>query len=268
MDIGSGKDLNDYTYGEKKIKYHLIDIAEPGEEYSVFRFQSDFLAAWKTITTHQALPILCGGTGLYLESVVNGYRMIKVPENIELRAQLELQSMEELAMLLKSFRRPHSTTDTCNRDRIIRAIEIEQFHHLHPELHAGMPDIRSLICGIRLERDEIRRRITMRLRTRLEEGMIEEVSGLLNKGIKSEALINYGLEYKYVTRYLEGQLSFDEMFTLLNTAIHQFAKRQMTWFRRMERNGCQIHWIDGLLDEQEKISLILEMLKQQSITQS
>lgn len=268
MDIGSGKDLSDYRINNQIIPHHLIDIAKPGEEYSVFRFQSDFLNAYKNITSRKAFPILCGGTGLYLESVVNAYRLIKVPENTELRKILEKESMEELILRLASSRTPHGTTDTNERNRILRAIEIDTYHHDHPEVVAGLPNIKSLVCGIHLERSEIRHRITSRLKTRLEEGMIDEVSGLLHAGIKPEALINYGLEYKYVTQHLSGQLNFDELFTLLNTAIHQFAKRQMTWFRRMERNGCQIHWIDGLLPEQKKITIILDLLQQHGITHS
>ncbi len=266
MDIGSGKDLSDYVVSVKKVPYHLIDIAAPGEEYSVFRFQNDFLKAWKDITNRNSLPILCGGTGLYLESIINGYRLIEVPANHELRISLQNLSMEELTAKLTLYRRPHSTTDTIDRDRILRAIEIEKYHYDHPEIAAEMPAINKLIIGVKLEREEIRQRITKRLKERLDQGMIAEVSNLINSGVSPESLLKYGLEYKYITQHLLGQLSFDQLFTLLNTAIHQFAKRQTTWFRRMERNGCPIHWIDGMLAESKKVEMTLDLMKQANIT--
>jgi len=262
MDLGTGKDLLDYTVAGKAIPYHLIDIAEPGEEYSVYRFQSDFIQAYKDIISRSKFPILCGGTGLYIESVVKGYRMISVPENTTLRKQLEEHDMEALTKMLSEYRKPHSTTDTCNRERILRAIEIESYQQDHPEVMAKMPAIVSTIVGIHLEREEIRKRITDRLQNRLDAGMIGEVELLIKNGVNPERLMNYGLEYKFLTAHILGRLSREEMFTQLNIAIHQFAKRQMTWFRHMEKNGSQIHWIDGHLPDAEKIQVILELLKE------
>lgn len=262
MDLGTGKDLEDYCYQGKKIPYHLIDIAEPGGEYSVYRFQSDFITAWQDIVTRSKFPVLCGGTGLYIESVVKGYRLLNVPEDADFHAQLSALEMDALTSMLSAYRKPHSTTDTCSKERIIRAIEIERYHHDHPELIPEMPAIRSVVVGIHLEREEIRRRITERLKSRLEAGMVDEVRKLIDGGVSPESLMKYGLEYRFLTAHILGQLSYDEMFRLLNTAIHQFAKRQMTWFRHMEKNGCRIHWIDGLLSENEKTESVLQLISE------
>ncbi len=261
MNLGTGKDLHEYSHNGNTIAHHLIDIAEAGEEYSVFRFQQDFHRAYAEIIARSHFPILCGGTGLYLDSVIRGFRMEQVPENHELRAQLSRKSMDELTRLLSSFRKPHSTTDTCERDRITRAIEIESYHREHPDTTKNWPVIQTLVIGIRIDRQEIRNRITRRLSERLESGMIGEIQHLLNSGVPSGRLLAYGLEYKYITQHLLGELSYDEMFRLLNTAIHQFAKRQMTWFRHMEKMGCRIHWIDGLQEEDQKATEIIRLLR-------
>jgi tRNA dimethylallyltransferase len=206
------------------------------------------------------LPVLCGGTGLYIESVLKGYRLIDVPENINLRVSLENKPDEELIAKLKSFKTPHNLTDLSDRKRLIRAVEIQQYYADHPEIDFSFPEINPVIFGIHFDRETIRQRITTRLKTRLEEGMVDEVKDLLAKGLKPEQLKFYGLEYKFLTQYVTGEISYDEMFRLLNTAIHQFAKRQMTWFRKMEREGAKINWIDGSLSMEEKVRIALEMI--------
>ncbi|MDL2315262.1 tRNA (adenosine(37)-N6)-dimethylallyltransferase MiaA, partial [Bacteroidales bacterium OttesenSCG-928-C19] len=254
MDIGTGKDLDEYTLNGKQIPYHLIDICEPGEEYNVFRFQKDFLTSYSRITEKGKMPILCGGTGFYIESVLKGYHLHEVPENQELRNELNEKTVEELIETLSSLRKLHNTTDIIDRQRLIRAIEIESFKK---DIQTDdFPKIDSVIFGINYDREKVRQRITERLRTRLQTGMIEEVEGLINSSVSPEKLLFYGLEYKYVTLYLQNQLSYDEMFRLLNIAIHQFAKRQMTWFRKMERSGINIHWIDGELSIERKLEEI------------
>jgi len=260
MDRATGKDFSDYVVKGTQIPFHLVDIVDSGYEYNVYEFQKDFLAAFDTITKKGKLPILCGGTGLYIESVIKGYRLIDVPANPKLRASLESKPDKELINLLKSFKTPHNVTDISDRKRLVRAIEILQYYADHPEIDFSFPEIRPVIFGIRFERETIRQRITSRLKTRLEEGMIHEVKDLLAKGIKPEQLKFYGLEYKYLTQYVTGEISYDEMFRLLNIAIHQFAKRQMTWFRKMERGGVEINWIDGRLSMEEKVRLALDIL--------
>ncbi len=245
MDIGTGKDLEDYRIHDHIIPSHLIDIAEPGTEYSVFQFQRDFETAYAPIGSRGNVPILCGGTGLYLESVLLGYDLNHAPENLALRDELALLNDEELVARLLSFRHLHNSTDTLDRERLIRAIEIENHKQIDKNLH-GHYDFRGTpVFGLRFERKVQRERITARLIQRLGNGMTEEVRHLLDLGISAERLKMYGLEYKYITLYLEGELNFDQMFLLLNTAIHQFAKRQMTWFRRMENKGITITWLDG-----------------------
>lgn len=261
MDLGTGKDYEDYIINGKKVKYHLVDIVEPGYEYNVYEFQRDFLKSYNKIIEDGAIPILCGGTGLYLEAVLKGYKLIEVPENNELRVELNLKQVEELIILLKSFGHLHNVSDINDKARIIRAIEIQQYHKEHKEIIEDFPKIKNVIFGVFYERKIIRDRITKRLKQRLNDGMIEEVKGLLTKGLIPEQLIFYGLEYKFITQYIIGQITYDEMFSLLNTAIHQFAKRQMTWFRKMERNGFKIHWIDGEKDIETKRDIVLQSLK-------
>ncbi|WP_071145394.1 tRNA (adenosine(37)-N6)-dimethylallyltransferase MiaA [Bacteroides ihuae] len=253
MDLGTGKDIIDYTVKDKQIPYHLIDIAEPGYKYNVFEFQHDFLNAYETIKQKGKLPVLCGGTGLYLESVLKGYQLIPVPENPELRNRLADKSLEELTAILKEYKTLHNSTDVDTAKRAIRAIEIEEYYASNDLSKREFPSLNSLIIGIDIDRELRREKITRRLHQRLDEGMIDEIKRLLAKGISADDLIYYGLEYKYLTLYVTGKLSFEEMFAQLEIAIHQFAKRQMTWFRGMQRRGFNIHWINASLPIEEKI---------------
>ena len=256
MDIGTGKDLGDY----KGIPYHLIDIAEPGSKYNVYEFQGDFLKAYRKVLEHGTQPIMCGGTGLYLESVLRGYRLIPVPENPQLRASLEGKSLKELTEILKGYKELHNTTDVDTTKRAIRAIEIEECYRNTPVEKNEFPQLRSLNIGLDISRELRRERISVRLEKRLQEGMIDEVKGLLDSGIAPEDLIYYGLEYKYVTLYVTGQLEYRHLVQELEVAIHQFAKRQMTWFRGMERRGIQIEWIPFEWDKERKVSRIVELM--------
>ena len=243
MDLGTGKDLEDYIVNGKQIKCHLVDILNAGEKYNVFRYQKDFFDAYKQITDQQKTPILCGGTGLYLESVVRNYQLIDVPQNPELRKNLEKYSLQELNDMLAKMKTLHNTTDTDTKKRAIRGIEIETFIRENPKVVPTYPKIESLLFGIKNPREIEREKIKIRLEERLKNGMVDEMITLMKKGVKEEDLIYYGLEYKYVTLHAVGKLSYDEMFEQLYIAICQFAKRQMTWFRRMERMGCKIlHW--------------------------
>lgn len=260
MDLGTGKDLADYTVNGKQIPYHLIDIAEPGYKYNVFEYQRDFLNAYQSIKQKGRLPVLCGGTGLYLESVLKGYQLIPVPENPELRTRLAGKTLEELTDLLSNYKTLHNSTDVDTAKRAIRAIEIEEYYATHDLSAREFPSINSLIIGVDIDRELRREKITKRLRQRLDEGMVEEVRQLLNKGIQPEDLIYYGLEYKYLTLYVTGEISFEEMFKQLEIAIHQFAKRQMTWFRGMERKGFKIHWIQASMPTDEKIELVKKLI--------
>ncbi len=264
MDIGTGKDLADYTVDGRQIPYHLIDIAEPGTKYNLFQYQHDFIRAYNGIVERGAQPILCGGTGLYIEAVLKGYRLAPVPENKELRARLEGKTLAELTETLAGLKRRngsvmHNTTDVDTAKRAIRAIEIETFNGENPATAADMPTIDYIIIGVGIDREERRRRITERLRQRLDSGMADEVRALLDSGVAAEDLIYYGLEYKFVTEYVIGRTTRDEMFRSLEIAIHQFAKRQMTWFRGMERRGFTIHWIDAMLPMEEKVNEIRKM---------
>ena len=261
MDIGTGKDIAEYTIEEQQIPYHLIDIVEPGYEYNVFEFQKDFLEVYKSIDDRGRLPILCGGTGMYIESILKGYKLIDVPNNEALRAQMEEKSDQDLEELLKSYKNIHNTTDISERDRLIRAIEIQKYYDEHPEIDTSFPDISSLILGIDFDRRVVRSRITDRLEQRLKNGMLEEIENLLKNGTTAEQLKFYGLEYRFITQYIEGEISYTEMFRRLNTAIHQFAKRQMTWFRRMEKQGFEIHWLDGNCSHAEKMMKIMPLLQ-------
>ena len=260
MDLGTGKDLVDYTVDGRQVPYHLIDIVEPGYKYNVFEYQRDFLKAYQEITEKNKLPILCGGTGMYIESVLKGYRLLPVPENPELRASLEGKSLEELTGILEGYKKLHNSTDVDTAKRAIRAIEIEEYYKQQPAEYREFPSLKSLIVGVDIDRELRREKITRRLKQRLDEGMVEEVRGLLGEGIAPENLIYYGLEYKFLTQYAIGELTFDEMFHQLETAIHQFAKRQMTWFRGMERRGFTIHWLDATLSMEEKIEQITNLM--------
>lgn len=260
MDLGTGKDLADYTVNGKQIPYHLIDIVEPGYKYNVFEYQRDFLNAYQSIKQKGRLPVLCGGTGLYLESVLKGYQLIPVPENPELRTRLAGKTLEELTDILSTYKTLHNSTDVDTAKRAIRAIEIEEYYATHDLSAREFPSINSLIIGVDIDRELRREKITKRLRQRLDEGMVEEVRQLLNKGIQPEDLIYYGLEYKYLTLYVTGEISFEEMFKQLEIAIHQFAKRQMTWFRGMERKGFKIHWIQASMPTDEKIELVKKLI--------
>lgn len=262
MDIGTGKDLSEYQCGDRQIPYHLIDIAEPGTKYTVFDFQRDFLHAYREITDRKHEVVFCGGSGLYLESVLRAYRLSPVPANPELRQRLEGKTLKELTELLSTFKQLHNKTDVDSAQRAIRAIEIETFYQEHPLELRPFPDIPSLNVGVEVSREVRRSRITARLQSRLQEGMVDEVKGLLDRGIQPDDLIYYGLEYKYVTLHVVGKISFDEMFHQLEIAIHQFAKRQMTWFRGMERRGVKIHWLDGGLPMEDKIKQVMEWKEQ------
>lgn len=261
MDIGTGKDLADYEVDGKKIPYHLIDIAEPGYKYNVFEFQRDFLNAYQDIRERGKTPILCGGTGLYIESVLKGYKLLPVPENKELREKLQNCSLAELTEMLKSYKTLHNTTDVDTVKRAIRAIEIEEYYQSQPKDVSAFPQINSVIIGVDIDREERRRKISARLRSRLDEGMVDEVRAILDSGVSPEDMIYYGLEYKYLTNYIIGNLTYEQMVGELEIAIHQFAKRQMTWFRGMERRGLKINWMDASMPMQEKIDWAMEILK-------
>ena len=260
MDLGTGKDLVDYVVEGRPVPYHLIDIVEPGYKYNVFEYQRDFLKAYEDITSRGKMPILCGGTGMYIESVLKGYRLLPVPENLELRASLEGKTLEELTRILEGYKKLHNSTDVDTAKRAIRAIEIEEYYKQQPPEYREFPTLNSLIVGVDIDRELRREKITRRLKQRLDEGMVEEVRGLLAEGIPAENLIYYGLEYKFLTQYAIGELTFDEMFNRLETAIHQFAKRQMTWFRGMERRGFTIHWLDATLPMEEKVEHITNLI--------
>jgi len=260
MTIGTGKDLKDYVVNGKQIPYHLIDIRDAGEKYNLFEYQHDFHLAFEEVKSRNKLPILCGGTGLYIESVLKGYKLLDVPANPALRESLQEKSLEELEAILKTYKTLHNKTDVDSAQRAIRAIEIEEYYlKQEPDKQEFQP-INSLILGINIEREARREKISSRLENRINEGMLKEVETLLNSGIQPEDLIYYGLEYKYLTLYIIGELSYKEMVSQLEVAIHQFAKRQMTWFRGMERKGFQIHWIDAFLPTEEKIKKALELL--------
>ena len=260
MDLGTGKDLADYTVEGRQVPYHLIDIVEPGYKYNVFEYQRDFLKAYEEIVAKGKLPILCGGTGMYIESVLKGYRLLPVPENPELRANLEGKTLDELTRILEGYKKLHNSTDVDTAKRAIRAIEIEEYYKQQPPEYREFPSLKSLIIGVDIDRELRREKITRRLKQRLDEGMVDEVRGLLNEGIPAENLIYYGLEYKFLTQYAIGELTYEEMFLQLETAIHQFAKRQMTWFRGMERRGFTIHWLDATLPMEEKTEQIINLI--------
>ncbi|MDY6801028.1 MAG: tRNA (adenosine(37)-N6)-dimethylallyltransferase MiaA, partial [Bacteroidota bacterium] len=243
MDLGTGKDLDDYVVEGQKIPYHLIDIVNAGSKYNVYEYQQDFINVFNGLQARNKFPVLCGGSGMYIEAVLKGYKLIHVPVNEKLRSELEQKPTEELITILSSYKKLHNKTDIDTRKRMIRAIEIEVYYAEHPQTDTEFPEIKPLLVGVKFDRKSQRKRITERLKQRLNEGMIDEVKQLIDQGIGIENLLYYGLEYKFITQHITGELSYDEMFTKLETAIHQFAKRQMTWFRRMERNGFTIHWL-------------------------
>ena len=264
MDIGTGKDLADYVVDGHVIPYHLIDICESGTKYNLFRYQQDFLDCYEDIRSRGALPILCGGTGLYIEAVLKGYSLSPVPQNPALRTELEGKNLDELTNILVDLKRRnhsvmHNKTDVDSCQRAIRTIEIETYNLTKPTEERQCPPIDSLIIGVDIDREERRRKITKRLKERLKAGMIDEVDGLLKRGIPADDLIYYGLEYKFVTEYIIGKLTYEEMFQQLEIAIHQFAKRQMTWFRGMERRGFTIHWVNAARKMEDKVEEILKL---------
>ena len=263
MDIGTGKDLAEYTIDGTAIPYHLIDICPAGYRYNLYEYVRDFNAVYADIKARNLQPLLCGGTGLYVESVLNGYALPPVPENSELRKSLESKTLDELAEILQGYKTLHNTTDIDSCKRAIRAIEIAEYYtHQEPELLEPKPLRNTLIVGVNIDRELRRNKITRRLHQRLEEGMVEEVKTLLDSGIEPESLIYYGLEYKFLTEYIIGRTTYDEMVSRLEIAIHQFAKRQMTWFRGMERRGHEIAWIDATLPTDTKVEMIEMMIKE------
>lgn len=261
MDIGTGKDLADYMVDGKQIPYHLIDICNPGDKYNVFEYQHDFHKAFEEIQKKGKLPILCGGTGMYIESVLRGFKLLDVPQNPALRESLKGKSLAELEQILASYKVLHNKTDVDSAQRAIRAIEIEEFYKTEAPDKREYAPINSLIIGVDIDRELRREKISRRLRARLDEGMVDEVRAILSTGVKPEDLIYYGLEYKFLTLYIIGQLTYDEMVSQLEIAIHQFAKRQMTWFRGMERRGLHIHWLDATLPTDEKINNVLALIQ-------
>lgn len=260
MDIGTGKDLAEYTRGDVAVPVHLVDIVDAGEKYNLFEFQRDFLNAYNYVKSRDCLPVMCGGSGMYVESVLRGYRLIPVPENGELRERLEGKSLEELTTILAGYKTLHNNTDTDTKKRAIRAIEIEEYYASCPVEERSFPVIRTLTVGVDVDREVRRRRITARLLQRLGDGLVEEVERLLASGITADQLIYYGLEYKFVTMYVTGAIGYDEMVHGLEIAIHQFAKRQMTWFRGMEKRGTKIHWIDASMPRAEQVELIKSLM--------
>lgn len=261
MNLGTGKDYSEYSINGKKIPYHLIDIADPGYKYNVFEYQRDFCVVYEDMRKRDVFPVICGGSGMYVDSIVKGYRMFEVPPDISLRNRLEKKSLEELTEILSSYKSLHNTTDIDTKKRVIRAIEIGEYTRNKAGNRSLMPELNPLVAGLLFDREARRKRITERLHSRLDEGMVEEVRSLLDKGISKEALIYYGLEYKYITLYLTGETGYNEMVKNLETAIHQFAKRQMTWFRGMERKGVIINWIDGEQRLEEKVEKVMKLLK-------
>ena len=262
MDIGTGKDLSDYVINGKQIPYHLTDIIEPGEKYNVYEYQKDFIDVFYNILKRDKLPIICGGSGMYIDAVLKGYRLINVPVDDVLRYDLEKKTDEELEEILNKNKQAHNISDTSNRKRLVRAVEIALFYKSNKEIDTFYPKINSLNIQVVFDRDARRKRITERLEQRLQEGMIKEVESLLNEGVPPETLVYYGLEYKFITQFIMGELSYPEMYLQLNTAIHQFSKRQMTWFRKMESDGHKIYKIDGNLSMEEKLDKVNKLFLQ------
>jgi tRNA dimethylallyltransferase len=264
MDIGTGKDLDDYVLPDgRRIPVYLTDIAEPGYKYNVYEYQRDFLAVYKQMKQRGETPVVCGGSGMYIEAVLKGYRLISVPVNNELRRSLEGKTLTELTEILSRYKTLHNTSDVDTIKRAVRGIEIEEYYATHLATDDEFPKLKSLVVGVSVDRDVRRKRISQRLQTRLKQGMVEEVRGLLNEGVSPEDLIYYGLEYKYITQHLMGDTSYDEMVHGLETAIHQFAKRQMTWFRGMEKRGTPIRWVDGNRTIDENTDQVMEWLAEE-----
>jgi tRNA dimethylallyltransferase len=261
MNLGTGKDYDDYLVNGTHIPYHLIDIADPGYKYNVFEYQRDFNKVYSDLKKRKIFPIVCGGSGMYADSIITGYKMFEVPPDSGLRIELEKKSMEELKEILLTFKNLHNTTDIDTKKRVIRAIEIEHSSRNKGYHSSEFPKVRALLIGIMFDRDTRRKRISERLKQRLDSGMVDEVKNLIGMGINTETLIYYGLEYKVITLYLTGKISYQELVRDLEIAIHQFAKRQMTWFRGMERRGIKIHWIDGELPMEEKVKIVLDKLE-------
>lgn len=260
MDIGTGKDLAEYERGSIKVPVHLVDIVDAGDKYNVFEFQCDFLSAYDDVKSRGRMPVLCGGSGMYVESVLREYKLLPVPENPTLRAELEKKSLGELTSILSSYKKLHNSTDVDTVKRAVRAIEIEEYYASRSMEERAFPHIETLAVGVDVDREIRRERISRRLHARLEEGLVAEVEALLASGISAEQLIYYGLEYKYVTLYVTGAMTYEDMVRGLEIAIHQFAKRQMTWFRGMERRGVKINWIDASLATEEQVRIIKEWL--------
>lgn len=260
MDLGTGKDYDDYVVNGERVPCHLIDIAEPGYKYNVFEYQRDFNRIYSDLRKRNVFPVVCGGSGMYADSIITGYKMFEVPPDSGLRIELEKKSMEELKEILLTFKNLHNNTDTDNKKRLIRAIEIEHSSKNSHKNGSDFPQVKALLIGILFEREMRRKRISERLKERLRSGLVEEVRQLIENGVNTDTLIYYGLEYKFITHYLTGKISYDEMVSDLEIAIHQFAKRQMTWFRGMERKGITIHWIDGKLPMEEKVKIVLDKL--------
>jgi len=260
MDIGTGKDLNDYIIDGEQINYHIIDVAHPNEEYSVFRFKTDFLQVVRKIIVQGKIPILCGGTGLYLDAILKDYFFVEVPENPELREELNKLPVENLSEMLKSMKKVHNKTDLEDKNRLIRAIEIQKYYETIDTTKNQIIIKQSVIFGMHFPREIIRNRIEQRLKNRIDSGMIEEIKKLMADGVSAERLKSFGLEYKFVTLYVEGHLSKEEMQQKLTTAIQRFSKRQMTWFRRMEKQGIKINWINGELSDEEKVNYALKII--------
>lgn len=261
MDIGTGKDLADYNIHGVDIPYHLIDIHDAGYEYNVYQFQNDFIRSFGDIVGRGKQPILCGGTGMYIEAIVKGYQLADAPIDMDFRKRMEAFSDEELTERLAGYIKLHNHTDTESRDRLLRALEIQEYHIQHPDEYPHMPEMDHVIVGVAFPREVVVERIGIRLRQRLEEGMIDEVKALLDAGVPEERLLRYGLEYRHVTTYLKGECSYEDMYRDLYTDIRRFSKRQMTWFRRMERQGIPIHWIDGTRSLDDKVSEVINLIK-------
>jgi tRNA dimethylallyltransferase len=263
MNLGTGKDYDDYVIYGVTIPCHLIDIADPGYKYNVFEYHRDFIKVFSELKERSVFPVVCGGSGMYVDSIISGYRMPEVPPDIELRAELEEKPMDELIRILSTYKDLHNTTDIDTKKRAIRAIEIERFTRLQPRVPEELPDLHPLVIGVLPDRNQRRKRISERLLKRLDEGMIDEVKRLIDKGVSTETLIYYGLEYKFIALYLTGKLKYNEMVSGLEIAIHQFAKRQMTWFRGMERRGVKINWIDAELPMETKVEMVLGLLEKE-----
>jgi tRNA dimethylallyltransferase len=260
MNLGTGKDYDDYKVDGNHVPYHLIDIADPGYKYNVFEYQRDFIKVYSDLKKRKVFPIVCGGSGMYADSIITGYKMFEVPPDCGLRIELEKKSIEELREILSTLKNLHNSTDLDTKKRVIRAIEIEHSRRSKGNQYSEFPEIRALLIGVMFDRDTRRKRISERLKKRLDSGMVDEVKNLIDRGISTDTLIYYGLEYKFITLYLTGKTSYSEMVKDLEISIHQFAKRQMTWFRGMERRGIKINWVDGQLPMEEKVANVMDLL--------